>query len=219
VGAGGVLKVGIAHVRSIAVGAAREENVQVAITGELDRIGAAIRTRVEGNLGFNFLKSFRLTLDYARSVLRLAPGPGAGEGNGSSRLLPFALAAPSKPLILVPVFVDGEGPFQFALDTGASRTMLAPDLVRRLGLETVKDDAATGAGGAVQIVAGTVTSLSVGDVSVRDHAIGAGEFVRWISQAAGVTLDGILGYNFLRQFRVTIDYPGSVLELAMPMNR
>ncbi|HZF10239.1 MAG TPA: aspartyl protease family protein [Thermoanaerobaculia bacterium] len=217
-GAGGPLTVSMARVRSLAVGSAREEDVQVAITGELARIGTAIRARVEGVLGFNFLQRFRVELDYAQSVLRLVrPLEPRDEGSGPRRaLLPFHLAAPTKPLVLVPVFVDGEGPFQFALDTGASRTMLAPDLVHRLGLQTVEDDAATGAGGAVQIVAGTVTSLAVGEVAVRDHAIGAGEFVHWIRQAAGVPLDGILGYNFLNQFRVTIDYPRSVLELTAP---
>src|SRR5882724_4923114 len=55
-GAGGPLTVSMARVRSLAVGSAREEDVQVAITGELARIGTAIRARVEGVLGFNFLQ-------------------------------------------------------------------------------------------------------------------------------------------------------------------
>jgi len=34
-----------------------------------------------------------------------------------------------------------------------------------------------------------------------------------LSQAVGVRLDGIVGYNFLRNYKVVIDYPGQLLSL------
>ena len=36
----------------------------------------------------------------------------------------------------------------------------------------------------------------------------------WVASAAGEHLDGIVGYNFLNGFAVTIDYPGERLRLA-----
>jgi hypothetical protein len=47
---------------------------------------------------------------------------------------------------------------------------------------------------------------------VADHAVGAGKFITMLSRALLVKLDGILGYNFLSQFEVTVDYPRNTLE-------
>jgi len=34
-----------------------------------------------------------------------------------------------------------------------------------------------------------------------------------LSQAVGAKLDGIVGYNFLRDYKVVIDYPNELLSL------
>lgn len=39
------------------------------------------------------------------------------------------------------------------------------------------------------------------------------EFLEMLSQATGSRIDGILGTNVLRRFRVTLDYPGKTLRL------
>lgn len=214
-GAGGPVTLTFAHVGSITVGSVRQQNVHVAITNELQRIGAAIQSRVDGVLGFDFLKDFVLTVDYQASVLHLASPSERGNGNAnwSGSSLSFKLASASKPLILVPAIANGQGPFQFALDTGASRTMLSSQLAGQLAVATTDDSPVTGGGGQIQILAGTLSSLAVGDAEVRDLAIGAGEFLNMLSAAVGAKLDGIIGYNFLNQFRVTINYPRSTLDL------
>jgi predicted aspartyl protease len=213
-GAGGSVKLLLGHVTSIAVGSVRQTNVPVAITPELERIAAAIRSRVDGDLGFAFLKDFSITIDYKAGTLSLATGLPPGQQSPLAHSIPFELAAPHKPLILVQVTVNHQGPFQFALDTGASRTMLSTELARRLAIETAGDSLVSGGGGQIKILAGKVSSLAVRGAVVRDHAIGAGEFLQMLSTAMGTKLDGILGYNFLNQFKVTIDYPRSTLELV-----
>lgn len=40
-----------------------------------------------------------------------------------------------------------------------------------------------------------------------------GEFLGMLSQVAGVKLDGIVGYNFLRNYKVVIDYPNELFRL------
>lgn len=215
-GAGGPVKLTIAHVNSLRVGSVQQENVQVAITSEIQRIAAVIQTRVDGNVGFDFLKDFILTIDYRDSILCLTVPSENGTGDGAplGSYMSFRLASASKPLILVPTIVNGQGPFQFALDTGASRTMLSSELARKLAIETRDDSPVTGGGGQIKILAGKVRSLAAGNVAVRDHAIGVGEFLNMLSTAVGAKLDGILGYNFLNQFRVTINYPRSTLSLV-----
>jgi hypothetical protein len=50
----------------------------------------------------------------------------------------------------------------------------------------------TGGGGQIKILAGKVSTLAVGDAAVRDHVIGAGEFLNMLSKAVGPQLDGII---------------------------
>jgi hypothetical protein len=92
--------------------------------------------------------------------------------------------------------------------------MVAPGLVRELAIETAEAGYATGGGGQIKISTGRISSLTVGDACVRDHFVAAGEFLNGLSTAIGVKLDGIIGYNFLSQFQVTIDYPEGVLEFS-----
>jgi predicted aspartyl protease len=213
-GAAGTVQVALSHVASLALGSRRQSNLQVAITDELRRIAAAIGTRVDGVLGFEFLKDFSLTIDYQAGAIWFSSPSETDNGSHSAHSIPFKLAGSRKPLILVQAIVNEQGPFQFALDTGASRTMLSSELAAQLALETTEDGPATGGGGQIRILAGQVKSLAVGNAIVRDHAIGAGQFLATLSAAVGVKLDGILGYNFLNQFRVTIVYPRGILELA-----
>jgi hypothetical protein len=39
------------------------------------------------------------------------------------------------------------------------------------------------------------------------------DFFSMLSQAVGAKLDGIVGYNFLRDYKVVIDYPNELLRL------
>jgi predicted aspartyl protease len=213
-GAGGGVKLVLGHVESMAVGSVRKQNVPIGITTELERIAAVIRSEVDGDLGFEFLKDFALTIDYRDSALYFVSSLGPEKGSRSANSAPFMLAAPDQPLILVEVSLNSQGPYQFALDTGASRTIVSTEIAEKLGIETIGDNPATGAGGRVKIMAGKVDSLAIGDAIVHDHDIGVGEFLAMLSTAVGTKMDGIVGYNFLNRFRVTIDYFRSVLELA-----
>lgn len=213
-GAGGSVKLAFANVASLSVGLARRCNVQVGITDELERIGAAIRTRVDGDLGFEFLKNFSLTIDYQRSELSFTSDAEAEHGVASTNSLPFKLAATGKPLILLQVIVNDKGPFQFVLDTGASRTILSSELAERLAIETTGDQPGTGGGGHIEIRTGKVRSVTVGKAIVYNLSVGMGMFLSMLSTAVGAPLDGILGYNFLNRFRVKIDYPRRTLELV-----
>lgn len=55
-------------------------------------------------------------------------------------------------------------------------------------------------------------SLAVGEASVSDAQVAIADLAA-VSQATGVPFDGVLGYNFLRSFRVTIDFRASRLLL------
>ena len=208
-GAGGPLVVQTGVARSLAVGDALNSDVDVVITDGVERIGAVIGSKVHGALGYSFLKSYRIEIDYGACRIRLdeasgVPDPGA---------LPFRLAHPAKPIVLVPVLVDGHGPHTFAIDTGASTTVIAPALAGKLGLSGVPVAAMTGGGGAVHAFPATLRSLAIGAARCENVAVMVADFLERLAQAIQTPLDGIVGYNVLRMFRVGIDYTHSLLSL------
>ena len=211
-GAGGPLQVQIGRADSVALGDALERDVPILMSDDLRRIGAAIGLPLGGNLGHSFLGRFRLTVDYARQALTLCT-PDEPRDSGPARAeLPFTLAHPAKPLVMLPVEVDGH-PFRFALDTGASITVISPGVARHLDLERESMPGMTGGGGAVAASAAVIGTLGIGPVRISRVRVAVAEFLEGLGRAVGTPLDGIVGTNVLRRFRVTIDYPGMTLRL------
>ena len=213
-GAGGPVEITLGTA-SLALGQEKVPDAPVAITDELARIGQAVRSPIDGGLGHSFLRHFRLTIDYAARRLFLER-PSEGAPAAGDEGVAFRLAAEDKPLVLVPVRMGGEGPFTFALDTGASTTVVSPELARRLGIRGARIAAMTGGGGRASGLVGRSGSVAVGAAEVGEMDVVVGPFLVPLSDVVGTKLDGILGYNFLREFLVTIDYPAGRLGLEPP---
>ncbi len=215
-GAGGSVRMPTASLRSIEVGSARQEEMKVCISDGLESIGAALKTKVDGVIGFDFMRSFRLAIDYQQRVLHFAlPSEDAGTDGRSDGSVDFTLT-PVEPLILLQAVVHNQGPFQFVLDTGASRTVVTPELAERLRIPVDQGISGTGVGGKMDSRPATLNSLALGGITVRDLPVVVGTFLDAIGAAAGAKLDGILGNNLLRRYRVTIDCPAFKLFLELP---
>jgi predicted aspartyl protease len=214
-GAGGRLRVGLARVESFVVGDASRRDVPLIVSSEIERIAATVGSKLDGVIGYEFFRHFRVIVDYHQLVLGLEDGihTQRKDGDRARAELPLRLAHPAKPLILVPTMVNGTGPYPFALDTGASVSVIAGDLAARLGLRTEAVPAITGGGGAIAASTGVVQSLAVEAAEVTDLPVAVAGFFDALSQAIGTELLGIIGYNYLRDFRVTIDYVGCILRL------
>jgi hypothetical protein len=104
--------------------------------------------------------------------------------------------------ILVPVFVNGRGPYRFILDTGANRSALSPRLVTELGLEIASDS--------VIEVHGVTGSAAL--PAAKNVALKAGEIVMNLDRMPvlipGVLAeaDGILGIEGLAEARIEVDF-------------
>jgi predicted aspartyl protease len=122
------------------------------------------------------------------------------------------LGGPSKPIVLVPTMVNAKGPYQFALDTGAGQTVVSPELAQDLGLDLGEKKEGLGAGGKVSVSLSKVDSIAVGTAKVGTVPVVVTDLSA-LRSALGDKLDGILGYNYLKSFKVTIDYPGGVLRI------
>ena len=211
--AGGKISVSLAKVDSLAVGQAKIEDVDVGIV-DLDHIWKTIGAKIDGDIGYNFLKHFRVTIDYHNCEIRFDdPRRIEHLGRSSKTEVPMRLASLAKPLLLVDVHANGHGPFQFAIDTGTSTTAIAPEVAQQLGLKGSPIGPLTTGGSQVNVTAGNLESFQVGRAGIDDLVVVVADFFSTLSQAVGVKLDGIVGYNFLRNFRVVMDYPSEKFRL------
>jgi predicted aspartyl protease len=211
--AGGKVSVSLAKLHSLAVGPAKLDNVDVGVV-DLSQIGQAVGAKIDGDLGHNFLKYFRIIIDYRECEIRFDDPKRLDYFGTSARTeIPIRLASPAKPLILVDVHANGRGPFQFAIDTGTSTTAVTRPLAKELGLVSAPIGAATTGGGQIAMTGGTLESFVVGGVRTDKMPVVVADFFEMLSSAVGAKLDGIVGYNFLHNYKVMIDYPNETLRL------
>ena len=128
--------------------------------------------------------------------------------------VPIRLAGPGGAALLVPVRVNGEGPFEFVLDTGATLTCVDRSLADSLGLPEARGMAGTGMGvqgaGAMRLV--EIDSLSVGDARAEELTGCSLDLEQF--RAMGLEAHGLLGLNFLTSFLVTLDFEADRLTLT-----
>ena len=211
--AGGKVSVSLAKIDFLAVGGIKLSDVDVGIV-DLATIGKTIGAKIDGDLGYNFLKHFRVSIDYRNCEIRLDDPKRAESFSRSAKTeIPIRLASPAKPLILVDVHANGRGPFQFAIDTGTSTTAIAPELAKQLGMESSPVGPGTTGGASVDFSAGSLPSFQLGGAKIDNMAVVVADFFTMLNAAIGAKLDGIVGYNFLRNYKVVIDYPGETLTL------
>jgi predicted aspartyl protease len=211
--AGGKVSVSLAKVDSFAVGEAKLDDIDVGIV-DLSHIAKTIGAKIDGDLGYNFLKHFRIAIDYRECEIRLDdPKRVENFGNSAETEIAMRLASPAKPLILVDVHANGRGPFQFAIDTGTSTTAITPELAKQLGVASTPVGPATTGGAHIDVTAGLLQSFQVGGAKIDNMSVVVADFFAMLSHAVGAKLDGIVGFNFLRNYKVVIDYPNEVFSL------
>jgi len=209
-GAAGTMTLVKSELPSLTVGQETLENVPGFVT-DLSFIGRATGAQVDGVLGHSFLSHFVMTLDYATNALTLSrPVGGAGRALDGCEIA-FQSANAENPLVVVPVFVNEKGPYDFALDTGASSTAISFELAAEFGLATEKIPL-VGGGGSVPASRVRLSSLAVGASRQENLTAAASDFLAALNAALGTKLQGIVGYNFLRHYRVTLDYPRAALS-------
>lgn len=211
--AGGKVFVSLAKVGSLSIGETKVDAVDVGIV-DLSHIGKTVGAKIDGDLGYNFLKHFRVTINYRDCEILLEdPKRVESFARGAQTEIPIRLANPAKPLILVDIFANGRGPFQFAIDTGTSTTAISPELAKQLGVETSPVGTGTTGGAPVDFQTGSLPSFQLGGAKIDNTPVVVADFFAMLSAAVGTNLDGIVGYNFLRNYKVVIDYPGENLTL------
>jgi hypothetical protein len=112
-------------------------------------------------------------------------------------------------LVVIPVLVNGHGPFRFLLDTGASRTILSVAVADDLKIPPGQKHMLSTGGGDVPATMRIIDSIKAGGGELDKLEVVVTDF----DLMRRMRVDGILGGDYLRQFKVSIDYNNQVVEI------
>ena len=157
----------------------------------------------------------KVTLAAAALAVLLAAGCGGASRaqqsevpKGSLFVAIKVLKSGKQVLAVVPVKINGHGPYSFALDTGASTSLIDSQVAKELRVPKT---------GTRQRIAGIASVSKVASIKVKEWSVGGVRLPATTIVEANlpfVGVQGLLGSDMLSQFDiVTIDYGNSRLVL------
>jgi hypothetical protein len=132
---------------------------------------------------------------------------------GAESKIPFEF---KNGMIFLPVRLNGSKPLSFVLDTGSTRMLVDRALAKSLGLKATGQGSLQGAG------KGRVPIEFIQDVSVGLPGLESAGYefstanLQPLQSTLGVNVDGILGYELLSRFVVTVDYESKIMTVTSP---
>ncbi|MFX0170237.1 MAG: aspartyl protease family protein [Candidatus Hodarchaeota archaeon] len=227
-GVGGTpIPVKSAMVESLQLGTETFLNKEVVVIDLGPAMGAGCLT--PGVLGQDILKDYIVQIDYRASTVQLDKQPGSKiMAKDGVEWIPFQYVQDTH-LMRVPVYINTQGPFELILDTGSSGTVITPTLATELGItenpsQSSEEQQAVQAQGCSQGVctgpigvatgfAATLEKLAVGTATQENVAVGVIDLN--VVSPKGDKIDyGILGYPFLKNYTLIIDYPNRRLAMV-----
>jgi predicted aspartyl protease len=139
-------------------------------------------------------------------LARLCGSFAYSQNNSEVIEVPFTFERSS---VIIPVQVNGKGPYNMLLDTGAEQSAVDLNTAKELGLKL------NPIGGGKVVATGIkqntlyltkLSQIDVGGLKAKDILAVATDFSR-ISQRVGIPVHGVVGYNFLKHRVVQFDYP------------
>jgi len=140
---------------------------------------------------------------------RAAPAAAAPIPTVVGSAVPFATM---RHTVLVHAVLNHQEPVTLLLDTGATLTLLTPDIARRLGISpeanAPRSSMVTLGHQVGELPLVRLASLAVGDAAVEDLQVGV-----FTALPHAPFIDGLLGGDFLQYFTLRLDYARSRLQL------
>jgi predicted aspartyl protease len=112
-------------------------------------------------------------------------------------------------LVVVPVMINDHGPYKFLLDTGANKTVLSAAVADQLGIPKGRAQMLLSPGGNAPVTARVLRTLELGAARLENVEIAVGK----LGLLRTLNVDGMLGSDYLRRFKVSIDYDNQIVDI------
>ncbi|MBD0371234.1 MAG: aspartyl protease family protein [Pyrinomonadaceae bacterium] len=234
-GGGGRFEIVYGFLSSIDIGGAKVESVPVYIRHFYDE-----KVPVDGYIGLSAIAKFLTIVDYGTNTFSLVRGRDSETLSVSSMVFKnkdnqkAAQASQAVPLrttasgfLSSEVKLDGiDRPLNFIVDTGASISVISERLTRDDEMSRIAQATKMKVFGAAGIAENVgmllLPRLQIG-MHTRERVAAAVLDLDTINETTGFVQTGVLGGNFLRQYRLTFDFQRSLLLLepvknSMPRN-
>ncbi|HYE86509.1 MAG TPA: retroviral-like aspartic protease family protein [Vicinamibacterales bacterium] len=141
-----------------------------------------------------------MRISTAIATLLLSALPAAA-GAGDTAVTPIDLLEDGS--LVVPVTINGAGPYRFVLDTGSSRTVISTRLAVILRLQTLSASMMVTPSGRTAALIVRLDGLAIGGRPAVNVSAAVAPHNRY---AAGQAVDGLIGQDVLGHAVYTIDY-------------
>lgn len=207
-GGDGKFEIIYGFLKTVNIGDVKIKNVPVYIR-EFHNAGQP----VDGYIGISLISKFLTTVDYGERTFSLTKKDSVEKQNADTELLSLPLRLTSSGFLSGQVQVEGvENSLNFIVDTGASISVISDDLARTKEISPyldVKKMRVIGAAGITE----NVPSFMLPRVSFGSHSRNSIRAVAlnldMINETSGFEQAGILGGNFLKDYRLTFDFQNS----------
>ncbi|MEW5975124.1 MAG: aspartyl protease family protein [Acidobacteriota bacterium] len=107
-------------------------------------------------------------------------------------------------LMIVEGFVNGEGPFRFLVDTGATSTVLSEALLKELKIPSLATATVkcVGGDGTIRTQMSRLDRFKLGDLEIKDLPVASFD-----NTIFAELIDGVVSTADLSRFLITLDYP------------
>jgi len=173
-----------------------------------------------GIIGYEIFQDYELTIDYAHRKLTLVLTDASGnplsvqpQTGEILQTVPFEMTGH---IPVIPVTVSGVT-LQMGIDSGAAANLLTKNRLETVSenRSRIKTQQLTGADQVVQkIPVAKVRQSTLGTLAFTDMAtVFADDNIEALNNGYGLHLDGLVGYEFLKQYKSTLNFRKKTLTL------
>ncbi len=208
-GVGGEVKTGAVLIDSFNWQGLRKQQFK-AIAADLPHLGDSIA----GLLGLDVYRDYRVTFDFKSRLILFVKHSLVAETRDSTVLpviVPFIF---SGHMPVIACTIEGRR-VQMGVDCAASPNLISAKLLSDIkGISNLGNTLLRGGGAPVMVADGNIKELLVENIPYTDMKFtfdNAG--LLQINQGRDITIDGLLGIPFLRQYKTVIDFPNRRIEV------
>jgi len=209
IGGDGKFEIVYGFLKAVDIGNVQIENVPVYI-----REFHQNDEKIDGYIGLSLISKFLTTIDYGNQTFSLIRKDVADEQNvveNKSLFLPLRLT--SSGFLSGEVQLEGvQNPLNFIVDTGASISVISDEVAKTDGIsQFVRNEKmrVVGAAGVTEDVPSFLLPRITFGNNSRESITAIALDLDIINEASGFRQAGILGGNFLKNYRLTFDFKNS----------